>query len=141
MNSDPVAVARDLFAALEEAWNSADGQAFAQPFSDSADFVDIRGVRHRGGRTEVAAGHQAIFDTIYRGSTIRYEVTSARVVGADCILAAIDATLSAPSGPLAGTNQSVITALIAGDDAGWHIESFHNTLVSTQAAPTGVGSR
>ncbi len=48
--------------------NSADGPRFGEPFIGDADFVDIRGERHRG-RGAIASGHQAIFDSIYRGST------------------------------------------------------------------------
>ena len=53
---------------LEAAWNAMDGSAFAAPFADDADFVTIRGEHFRG-RPAIAAGHAAIFQTIYAGST------------------------------------------------------------------------
>lgn len=43
MTIDPTAIAQSLFADLEKAWNAGDGLAFAAPFSDETDFVDIRG--------------------------------------------------------------------------------------------------
>jgi uncharacterized protein (TIGR02246 family) len=53
---------------LEAAWNAMDGVAFAAPFASDADFVTIRGEHFRG-RPAIAAGHAAIFRTIYAGST------------------------------------------------------------------------
>ena len=34
-------------------------------------FVDIRGVHDHGGPPEVGEGHQAVFDSMYKGSVIR----------------------------------------------------------------------
>ena len=51
---------------LEAAWNAMDGTAFAAPFADDADFVNIRGEHFRG-RAAIAAGHVEIFRTIYNG--------------------------------------------------------------------------
>jgi uncharacterized protein (TIGR02246 family) len=73
---DPKETAETIVKRLEEAWNAGDGAAFGAPFASDADFVDIRGVWHRG--EEIAAGHQQIFDTVYAGSTVRYEVLDAR---------------------------------------------------------------
>ncbi len=74
MNSNDERIVSDLVAELEEAWNAADGARFARPFADDADFVNIRG-EHLRTREVIAKGHQAIFDTIYAGSVVRYQVT------------------------------------------------------------------
>ena len=50
-----------------------DGPAFAAPFAVDADFVNIRGEHFRG-RAAIGAGHAAIFQTIYAGSTNNYEL-------------------------------------------------------------------
>ncbi len=60
-------IAGALARQLQDAWNAADGAAFGKPFAPDADFVTIRGELHSG--PAIAAGHQAIFDTIYRDST------------------------------------------------------------------------
>jgi uncharacterized protein (TIGR02246 family) len=49
---------------LEAAWNAMDGSAFAAPFAAEADFVNIRGEHFRG-QGAIAAGHAAIFQSIY----------------------------------------------------------------------------
>src|SRR3954471_419763 len=56
---------------LEAAWNAMDGSAFAAPFAEDADFVNIRGEHFRG-RPAIAAGHAVIFRTIYVGSTVHF---------------------------------------------------------------------
>ena len=98
-------------------------------FAEETDFVNIRGEHHRGGRTMVSQAHQAIFDTIYAGSTVSYRVDIARALTPDCVLAVVTSTLVAPSGPLHGTNHSRISATFIRQGDGWFITAFHNTLV------------
>lgn len=127
--SDVVATVQAIMQRLERAWNSADGAAFGEPFSPSADFVAIRGDLHTG-RDAIAAGHQQILGTIYAGSTVRYQVLQARELDDRVILAHARATLSAPSGPLAGEHASTITVVLLKHDDGWDITAFHNTLIT-----------
>ena len=88
-------------------------------------------MHHRGGPTEIGADHQAIFDTVYRGSVIRYEVADARMPAGGVALAHGRAILRVPAGPLAGGHHAVSTVVIAGDvDDGWRAPAFHNTLVT-----------
>jgi uncharacterized protein (TIGR02246 family) len=121
-------VATELVRRLERAWNVADGEAFGAPFAANADFVDIRGEHHRG-REAIAAGHQAIFDSIYEGSTVAYKLAGARELSGDVILAHANAILRAPSGPLAGEHSSVLSLVLVQRRDGWEIAAFHNTLV------------
>ncbi len=104
-------VAAELIGRLERAWNGADGRAFGEPFAFDADFVDIRGEHHRG-REAIAAGHQAIFDSIYKGSSTDFELTGARELSDDAILAHATAVLRTPSGPLAGEHSAVQTLVL-----------------------------
>jgi uncharacterized protein (TIGR02246 family) len=123
------AVVAPILEHLQNAWNDGDGRRFSAAFADETDFVEIRGGHHRGVEA-VARGHQAIFDTIYAGSTVQYQVDVARPVGADGLLAVVTSTLDAPTGPLAGTNHSRITATFRRQDDHWLITAFHNTLVA-----------
>jgi uncharacterized protein (TIGR02246 family) len=125
---EPQTVAAELFTAMERAWQRADGTAFGKLFTPDADFVEIRGGHHHGVEA-IARGHQAIFDTIYAGSTVAYVVERARLLAPGCIVALIGSTLTAPSGPLQGVNSARITAVITERGGEWAIASFHNTLV------------
>jgi uncharacterized protein (TIGR02246 family) len=127
--SSVVAVAQGLMTRLEEAWNAADGAAFAAPFTTDADFVDVRGDLHTG-TPAIAEGHQQIFDTIYAGSTVAYRVLQARVVEGDVILAHARGTLDVPGGPLAGHHDATATVVLVPQGDDYEIAAFHNTLVS-----------
>ena len=120
--------AHDIALQLESAWNSADGSAFAAPFAADADFVDIRGEHHRGVQA-IGHGHHAIFQSIYRGSRMAYRVTQVRAINADTLLVHIVGALDAPTGPLAGRNESLQTLVLNRTGEGWEIAAFHNTLV------------
>ena len=128
MDEDARAAAGAILRRLEQAWNEANGAAFAAPFAAEADFVDIRGEQHRG-RATIAGGHQALFDTIYRGSHVQYQLVQARQLTQDVILAHAGARLSVPDGPLAGDNSSVLSLVLMQAGGDWLIEGFHNTLV------------
>ena len=115
---------------LESAWNAMDADAFAAPFADDADFVNIVGEHHRG-RPAIVAGHRAIFRDFYADSTARMEVIAARSLRPDVALVHVHAVLDAPKGPLAGRNSAVFSMVLtkSGDGAGsdWEIAAFHNT--------------
>jgi uncharacterized protein (TIGR02246 family) len=129
----PTAIAITLFDRLEQAWNLADGDAFGAAFTDDCDFVDIRGTHHHGAPA-VGHGHQAIFDSIYAGSVIRYRVASARTIAPGCVLALATGTLDAPGGPTPGVNHSQVTAVATEHAGGWAIAAFHNTRVQSTRA-------
>ncbi|HEX9942280.1 MAG TPA: SgcJ/EcaC family oxidoreductase [Thermoanaerobaculia bacterium] len=131
MSANAENVASEIINHLERAWNAADGQAFGEPFTADADFVDIRGEYHRS-REAIAAGHQGIFDSIYKGSSMKYELLQARKLTDDVILAHSRGTLTAPAGPLAGTHNAVQSLVLIREGNGWKIASFHNTLVAQQ---------
>jgi len=128
MNSDDERIVSDLVGELEEAWNAADGARFARPFAEDADFVNIRG-EHLRTREVIAKGHQAIFNTIYAGSVVRYRVTRVRAIASAVLVAHVTATLKAPTGPLAGEHSSLFTLVLVQDGNAWRIAAFHNTLI------------
>lgn len=136
---DPSEIAETIVKRLEDAWNAGDGEAFGAPFAPDADFVDIRGVWHAG--EAIAAGHQQIFDTVYAGSTVRYDVLQARPVNDNVILAHVRGTLSAPIGPLAGENEALASVVIVRQGDEHSIASFHNTLVAKPSVARGEADR
>src|SRR6185503_7793613 len=104
-------IVSDIVNSLETAWNAADGAAFARPFAEDADFVNIRG-EHMRGRAVIAQGHQGIFDTIYKGSDVHFEVSAVRALASSVLLAHVKSTLRAPTGPLAGQHNSLFTLVL-----------------------------
>ena len=76
--NDPRQPADTFFAAIESAWNDADGERYGAEFAAVTDFVNIRGEHHRGDGSYIGAAHQGIFDSIYKDSKVKYEVDEAR---------------------------------------------------------------
>jgi len=116
-----------LVTSLETAWNAGDADAFAAPFTDDTDFVNIR-AEHFRGRAAVAAGHAGIFRSVYAGSMNRYTVEAARLLGPDFALVHVHAVLDVPSGPLAGRHRALFSMVLTRMAPGWQIASFHNTM-------------
>ncbi|MEV6910496.1 SgcJ/EcaC family oxidoreductase [Amycolatopsis sp. NPDC051071] len=101
----------EIITALERAWNAGDGEAWAAPFAEDADFVDVVG-RIQRGRATIARESQNIFDTIYRGSTLEIRQVTSRRLGGGFDLVHTTTKLSIPAGPLAGEARAVQTKLI-----------------------------
>lgn len=120
------AALESIVARLEAAWNAMDGLAFAAPFAEDADFVNIRAEHHRG-RTAIANGHTAIFETIYAGSTVRCTMESARLLLPDIALVHVRSRLTAPRGPLAGQHGACFSLVVRRSASGWEIAALHNT--------------
>jgi hypothetical protein len=53
-----------------------------------------------------------------------------REVAPGCLLVHATSTLDAPSGPLAGTHEAKMSALLVEQHGTWKATAFHNTLVS-----------
>jgi uncharacterized protein (TIGR02246 family) len=123
------ALGHEIINRQEHAWNAGDGEAFAAPFADDADFVNVLGEHHRG-RTTIAAGHQGIFDTVYRGSSVRCRLVQAKRVADGVIVVHYRSDLSVPAGPLAGEHHAVPSFVLVRGGDGWKITSFQNTLIA-----------
>jgi uncharacterized protein (TIGR02246 family) len=113
---------------LQDGWNRGDGEAFAAPYADDAEFVTVQGMRVTG-RRAIAAGHQGIFDTIYAGSTNSMELLDTHAVSDGVRLALTRNTLSVPAGPLAGVRQALGTVVLRDNGVGWEIVSTQNTII------------
>jgi uncharacterized protein (TIGR02246 family) len=129
MNAAGDANAAEIVKQLEDAWNAADGAAFGRPFTEDADFVNVRGEHYRT-RNAIAKGHEGIFNSIYKGSVVRYELSAVRHIAPGVAVAHVKSRLNAPSGPLAGEHHALFTMVLVQDSAAWRIAAFHNTLVA-----------
>ncbi|MFC3451705.1 SgcJ/EcaC family oxidoreductase [Amycolatopsis speibonae] len=122
----------ETITALERAWNAGDGEAWAANFAEDVDFVDVVG-RIQRGRATIARESQKIFDTIYRGSTLRIRQVSSRPLGGGFDLVHTETVMSIPAGPLAGEQRAVQTMLVQDE----RVVAFHNTIRGDIAAFTG----
>lgn len=123
----------DLLAALENAWNTGDGVAWAENFSADTYFVDALGGVHRGSaslRTE----HQQLFDTVFRGATLTYQNVETRPLGAGLDLLHLSYVVRVPDGPRAGEFTGIQTMLVRDGK----ILDFQNTLNRHDPTMAGI---
>jgi uncharacterized protein (TIGR02246 family) len=130
---NPIQICESIAKHLEDAWNAGSGEKFAEPFTSTSDFVNIRGMfLSKASKQQVAHGHQHIFDTIYKGSTLQYNVTDAEFINEDTILAHIKSELDSDFAELGGIRNSIITIVLIQEEDEWKIRAFHNTLIAQQ---------
>lgn len=129
MNPESERRVNEIVKQLEHAWNTADGESFGRPFAEDADFVNIRGLHIRS-RKVIGEGHQHIFNSIYKGSSVVCELSSLRPLAPGVLLAHVKSTLNAPAGPLAGVHTAVFSMVMVEARNEWRIAAFHNTLVA-----------
>ncbi|MBD0325438.1 MAG: SgcJ/EcaC family oxidoreductase [Pyrinomonadaceae bacterium] len=116
---------------MEAGWNTKSGAAFAKPFAEDADYVIINGM-HIKGRPAIEQGHQQIFDTIYKNTTLSMTVQQIRFLRPDVALAHVAAHLKTPDMEASKEHDARITMVMTKDKQGWKIAAFQNTQVEQQ---------
>ena len=131
LTNDLCRPATAFFANLTTAWNAGDGDRYGAEFADVTDFVTIRGEHLHGGTGLIAAGHQGIFDTIYRGSTntIRLDRTTRDRSGA------ASSCMQHPRSTRRRDHSRAriarkMSAVLVEHDGVWKATAFHNTLIT-----------
>lgn len=120
------ALLRENVRQLEAGWNAKSGAAFAKPFAEDADYVIINGSQIKG-REAIAEGHQRIFDTIYKDSTLTLSVKQVRMLRADVAVVHVSGHLKSTQ----GAGDAVITLVMTKESGAWKIAAFQNTPVAT----------
>lgn len=126
MNDTTAQQLETTFAALSEAWERGEGQAFAQCCTDDVDFINLLGI-HVKGRRAVADIHEKIFHGPYEGSTVKFSIESVRTITPNAVLAIVPSRIDVPSGPVKGIVLSVASVLLVRDGDRWKLANFHNT--------------
>jgi uncharacterized protein (TIGR02246 family) len=131
-----------LLATQAEAWNRHDARAWAAPFTDDADFVNILGTLFQG-RAQVEQRHAELFRGVF--STSRVTVSTRKVVslGATAALAETVHELRdyqrLPPGirptDADGTLRTRLKYVLVLTADGWRIRSAQNTAVLPPAPP------
>jgi uncharacterized protein (TIGR02246 family) len=114
---------------MASGWNAGSGAEFAKPFAENSDYVVVNGM-HIKGRAANAAGHQRIFDTIYKNSNLTLDVERIRFLRADVAVVHVLATLKFTANETARTTNGKITMVMTKNNGKWEIEAFQNTEIS-----------
>jgi uncharacterized protein (TIGR02246 family) len=123
------ALLRENVRQLEAGWNVKSGAAFAKPFAEDADYVVINGTQIKG-REAIAQGHQGIFDTVFKDSTLSLSVKQVRMLRADVAVVHVSAHLKSAQGAGAQEADAVITLVMTKEGGAWKIAAFQNTSVA-----------
>jgi uncharacterized protein (TIGR02246 family) len=117
---------------LDSAWNRGDAEAFASRFAPDGSFTNVLGMVHNG-REAFRARHDAIFKTIFKGSTSKLVITTLRFVRPDVAIADLDAEIrgfgTLPPGMRAdadGAGRSKLLMVFVKDGGTWWISAYHN---------------
>lgn len=119
---------RDGVEQMVKGWNMKSGAEFAKPFAEDADYVVINGMKIKG-RAAIAQGHQGIFDTFYKNSTLEYAVEQLRFLRADVAVVHVAAALKVTQGDAAQIGNARITLVMTKNKDKWEIAAFQNTSI------------
>jgi len=129
-----------LLDALVKAWNAGDATAYAELFTEDADYITFFGL-HMAGRRAIEESHRALFAGPLKGSRIGFGAGAqsgpgdgARIralgPGVALVVAKGGSTLAGQTAPAPGRD-SVITLTAVRTAEGWRFASFQNTRVGT----------
>src|ERR1051325_10709087 len=117
------AAVRENIRQLEAGWNAKSGASFAKPFAEDADYVVVNGMQIKG-REAIAAGHQGIFDTIYKDSTLSLAVKQLRFLRADVAVVHVAGRLKNTQNGETQEAEATITLVMTKDGGVWKIAAF-----------------
>lgn len=130
-NNEDEAALRENVRQLEAGWNAKSGAQFARPFGTDADYVVINGMYIKG-REAIEQGHQRIFDTIYKESTLSLSVKQVRMLRPDVAVVHVNGTNKFTRDGEARTSEAIITLVMTKESGAWKIAAFQNTQVVAQ---------
>lgn len=127
-SADDAAV-RENVRQMEAGWNAKSGALFAKPFAEDADYVVINGTHIRG-REAIDKGHQRIFDTVFKDSTLALSVKQVRFLRPDVAVVHVDGRNTVKQAGEARVWNAIITLVMVRDGGAWKITAFQNTQVA-----------
>jgi uncharacterized protein (TIGR02246 family) len=125
-----------LLASLDDAWARGDAGAFANRFASDGTFTNFLGMFFQG-RDAFRERHDAVFRTVFKGTTLKLHLTALRLIRPDVAVADIDAELrglsALPNGLVAMPDGTVHTRLLivaVREHGDWWISAYHNVAVA-----------
>jgi uncharacterized protein (TIGR02246 family) len=113
---------------MQKGWNMKSGAEFAKPFAENSDYVVINGV-HIKGRAGIAEGHQRIFDTVYKDSSVVITVKQIRFLRPDVAVVHAESALTFKTGGEEKKGSGIITLVMTKENGIWQIAAFQNTSI------------
>ncbi len=127
MSKDEAAIRANV-EQMAKGWNMKSGAEFAKPFAEDADYVVVNGA-HIKGRAANAAGHQQIFNTIYKDSRNAGTVKQIRFVRPDVAIVHVEWNLSFKVNGEEQKGHALSTMVMTKEKGKWSIAAFQNTAI------------
>lgn len=120
---------------LTEAWNAGDAAAYADLFTEEADYVTFFGA-NMAGRELIESSHRALFHGPLKGSTLTGHRGGAKVrfVRPDVAIVVSGGGSSLAGGTTPEPGRSTTVTFVLVKDDRWRVTAFQNTRVSDPAA-------
>ena len=131
---------RAILQRLEAAWNRCDSAAFAAAFAEDATFIQIFGGQ-LDGRAAIDGSHRHIFETIYKGSHVKFVLRSVRFLRPEVAVVFARAELHFNEGGHPREMQTRPTLIVVKDQGKWQIVAFQNTKISEMPAAAQAAAR
>lgn len=132
------AAIRQIAQTLQDGWNAGDGTLFASHFALDANYTIWNGGFVQG-KEAIAAGHQRIFDTFYKGTQQKIEVAWIRPLRPDVVVAQLHGGIvnRGMNGQDADDWPKVKPLLVLTKENGrWQIAVLQNTPIMPHPAET-----
>jgi len=127
MSKDEAAIRANV-EQMAKGWNMKSGAEFAKPFAEDADYVVVNGA-HIKGRAANAAGHQQIFNTIYKDSRNAGTIKQIRFVRPDVAVVHVEWNLSFKVNGEEQKGHALATMIMTKEKGKWIIAAFQNTAI------------
>lgn len=111
---------------LTEAWREGDGEAWADAFSEDADFTVWFGMSLKG-KEQIAWGHQLIFDSFYADTIFALDTKQIRFLGDDVAIVHLQGSVIVAGQELPAKPDAVPIAVLERSGDTWKIVAFQNT--------------
>lgn len=120
-------VVENVFAA----WKAGDGIKYADNFTDDVDYTVWNGMQLKGREANIK-GHQQIFDTFYKGTEVRSEITKMRFLTEDVAVVHLKGRLYKDDEIYPNVPPVVPLMILKKENGIWRIAVFQNTPVIKQ---------
>lgn len=125
-----------LLASLDGAWARGDADAYASRFVPDGTFTNFLGMFFTG-REAFRERHDAVFKTVFKGSTLTLRNEQLRFIKTDVAIADLEASLrglsALPAGLTAlpdGTVRTKLLMVLVKEQGEWWISAYHNVAVT-----------
>jgi uncharacterized protein (TIGR02246 family) len=122
------AAIRENVRQMETGWNTKQGALFAKPFAPDADYVVINGMYVQG-RSAIEKGHQQIFNTVFKNTTISLSIKQIRFLRPEVAVVHVTGHRDAPENERELVSDAFMTMVMTREKDGWKIGAFQNTQI------------